>query len=937
MSFLRIMVVCILVAAFSKNESYAQAIPPVLEPSERTQIRLTKEEFQYIAQQKPIKIAVDPNWAPIESINQKTGEYTGIVSDLIRRISEISGLRFQVTPTKTWEETLQRFRDNEIGMIPAISRTAEREAQMHFSNPALSLSNAIIMRTSAPFIGGLSDLKGKRIGVKKGNSLHQYLEKNHPELKLVLLGDTLEGIDQLAKKKIDAYADTLEVIGYLINQRGLYNLKLALRLPVKRELFIGLQKELDIAVLSIINKSLNLIDEKERRAIQQKWISLNVEERVNYDILWKLSLFGILIILIIVYWNRRLAIYNRDVQKANAALAETQRIAGLGSWDYFPRTRKLKWSEEVYRIAGRDVQAKPPTFNEYFNSIHKEDRKKYRDSIKKALAGNPYEVELRHIMPDGSYNYTLTRAKPVFEDGKVISVQGTVLDLTKLRQVELALQDEMAQRLKYEESLNKAKLEAENANRSKSEFLANMSHEIRTPLNAVIGFSELLEKTEVTEKQKGYLKSIRSGGKTLLSIINDILDLSKIESGKLVIHPEPSIIQSVIGEICQIFEPETQKKGLSLRLAIADDMPSCLMLDESRIRQVLFNLIGNAIKFTDHGSIDVSVGCQPNHNVPRTFDLEMEIMDTGVGIPVDQQQKVFEYFEQQDGQSNRKYGGTGLGLTISARLVEKMGGEISLQSTPGVGSTFTVKIRGLTQKDIDTQNSLCKELSMQSLVHFDKATLLVVDDIESNRNLVSSALEDSDIKIIEATDGSQAVLMSESDSPDLILMDLRMPVMGGIEAAEKIKANPITANIPIVAVTASTDLSFKNNASEKFDGYLVKPFTNKQLVDELKRFMPHQIEKGNMPPDTRLKASRISLTIETKSILNDRVAHLWRKATQTGGFDDLNAFAVAVGTVAAEYQNQALIGYAETFRKSVDEFDIESIEQQLQSFDELIS
>jgi len=247
----------------------------------------------------------------------------------------------------------------------------------------------------------------------------------------------------------------------------------------------------------------------------------------------------------------------------------------------------------------------------------------------------------------------------------------------------------LAERKQAEKALKQAKEAAEAANRAKSEFLANMSHEIRTPLNAVIGFSDLLSSQINSDKQKNYLSSIKKAGKTLLSLINDILDLSKIEAGRLEIQSETINPILIFTELEQIFALKIAEKRLEFIIDI--DLPATLVLDQTRLRQVLFNLLGNAIKFTEQGDIKLSAHIRSQENDSRKVDLIIAVADTGIGIPKDQQNVIFEYFQQQDGQTTRKYGGTGLGLAITKRLVEMMNGQISVRSEQG--SVFEITLR----------------------------------------------------------------------------------------------------------------------------------------------------------------------------------------------------------------------------------------------------
>ncbi|MBN2682923.1 MAG: response regulator [Bacteroidales bacterium] len=514
---------------------------------------------------------------------------------------------------------------------------------------------------------------------------------------------------------------------------------------------------------------------------------------------------------------------------------------------------------------------------------------------------------------------------------------------TKKEELLLAVFSEMLvnfnNRTTLEKRLIDEKKKADSANKAKSEFLANMSHEIRTPMNAILGFSEALYHKLENDNHKKMIKSVLSGGNLLLSLLNDILDLSKIEADKIEISPQPVDTINVINEIKLLFFEKTQKKGVALSVDATDSFPEGLLLDEIRFKQIIFNLVGNATKFTHKGFVRIKLDFV--HSSDAGGELRIDISDTGIGIPDDQQKIIFEAFRQQSGQSNRQYGGAGLGLAISKRLAEKMKGNITVKSEIGKGSVFSLVIPDVKvcEKIIEKND---KYLPIDDIV-FEENTILVVDDVISNIEAVESLLQGMGLRIVSADNGEMALEILKHTNPALILLDIRMPGLNGYQVAEIIKTNDSKKHIPVVALTASVSAKTNKDQLRNFNGFLYKPVSKGELVNELMKFLAYQKLKKQENNISSFETTLNILPNNTKEklpeigkILKNDYLPIWNEIKDGLVLFKIEDFANQLIDFGNSNKIDFLIQYSEQIIDYVNNVNIEDLLIHLNKFPEII-
>jgi len=572
------------VASISHNEhrvirqSWLQAGQPLIE---KTGIELSTTDVGWLKHHPDLTVAFRSDWPPFEYAQD--GRPTGLVPDLVTRLEEELNVQFNRTLVASRMVAEEQLQSGKVDILPGLSRTPRTEDDFLFTRAYLTVPIALAIRDDGRFIGDLRELRDERVGVVNRHAAHDYLLIHHPNLDLYPVATVEEGLLALSNGDLDVMVTHIPAVSYTVARLGLSNLRITSITPYQYDLRLAVRKD-NPELQRVLNKALGNLEASETESIYNRWIHLDIEQEADYTVVRRVVLIAVLVVLIFLYWNRKLS---REVD---------ERIRSENA---------LRRSEDELRAA-------------------------------------------------------------------------------KLEAERLAR-------------------EAETASLAKSEFLANMSHEIRTPMNAVIGYSDLLSNSVTDPQQRNYLDAIRAGSRSLLMLINDILDLSRIEAGKMRLDYSPVSVRRLLGDVRHIFDLRAREQGITLEVSVDSGMPGAMMLDETRLRQVLFNLVGNAIKFTHEGGVTVRATAKPlkprgeaspGSGTParQFYKLVVTVKDSGIGIAQDQLDRIFDAFEQQEGQNTRRYGGTGLGLAISRKLARMMGGELDVESESGQGSTFTVTL-----------------------------------------------------------------------------------------------------------------------------------------------------------------------------------------------------------------------------------------------------
>ena len=531
------------------------------------------------------------------------------------------------------------------------------------------------------------------------------------------------------------------------------------------------------------------------------------------------------------------------LENSNRALESAQSIARLGNWSLDIKSGRVQWSKQLYDMYEWPVEREPPDHDALLSHYTKESAQQLAKAVQLSLSdGVPYAMTLERSNVTNGVRYVAVDGRPqIDESGSVVGSFGTVRDVTA--------------EVERESALREARARSDDANRSKTEFLANMSHEIRTPMSAILGYADLLEDPTLTERQRSeHVGTIKRNGEQLLAIINDILDISKIEAGRMLVERIGTSPHEVLKEVAGLMRVKAEAKGIDLRLECATPVPETIQTDPTRLRQILVNLVGNAIKFTELGHVAVVLGFEAS-GAGGTIRFAVE--DTGIGMNSEQLRHCFTAFTQADASVTRRFGGTGLGLRISQRLADMLGGEITVRSEPGVGSTFTLSIDAGEIRDVRLLEHYMFEADSRAgrlagagdtpARPLDGIRILLMEDGPDNLRLISTHLRACGANVTTARNGLEGMAhLTTTGTPDgglldplsldAILSDMQMPEMDGYTTVSLLREKG--CDLPIVALTAHAMPEDEQRCLDAgCDAYAAKPLSRDQLVAIVLRAM----------------------------------------------------------------------------------------------------
>ncbi|WP_065257079.1 transporter substrate-binding domain-containing protein [Pseudomonas bananamidigenes] len=762
-------------------------------------LQLTHREEQWLKKHPVVSVVVNEAFAPLTFFDTD-GNFRGISADLLELIRLRTGLRFDVRRSRSDAEMIKQIENRQVDLIAALLPTPRREETLRFSRPYLENSYVLLTRKAADSPTHLGQLKRKRLAIAQGNPMIEYLRREFPYIQLIETPDTFSAVALLDEGQVDGAVNSLVIANYFIASHIFEQpLQITTTIGTRQAAFSLATARDNPELSSIIDKTLMSITPEELGIINGRWrgySSVSQGAWHQYRRLFYQVIGGAgLLLLLSLFWNAYMRRQIRQRKSAERALSDQLE---------FMRSLLNGTPHPIY-VRDRQglLQSCNDSYLETFN-VRREDV--IGKSVMEGALNNAYEARVFQA----DYQRVVTEGKPLVLDRPLhigdrrLTIYHWILpyrDSSGDVQGIIGGWIDISERHELFDELRTAKERADDANRAKSTFLATMSHEIRTPMNAVIGMLELsLKRMDKMHPDRANIETAYSSAKDLLGLIGDILDIARIESGRLSLSPQRVNLVGTIGSVIRIFEGLARQKHLDLTLNVSPPgLDVDVHLDPLRFKQVLSNLISNAIKFTEHGQVQVSLEVLAGER-PDCSRVKLTVQDSGIGITAEDQRRLFEPFAQARHGKCRAIGGAGLGLVISRNLCEMMGGELQLSSQPGGGTQVSVSLPLATLPAQVTG----PELEPQIQTALTPLNVLIVDDHPANRLLMCQQLEYLGHRYSIAEEGRSALEQWKGSTFDLVIADCNMPVMNGYELTRAIRRHERLTQRPACVVLGFT-------------------------------------------------------------------------------------------------------------------------------------
>ncbi|SKB97596.1 transporter substrate-binding domain-containing protein [Luteibacter sp. 22Crub2.1] len=796
------------------TDDHAWALPS----SSEADVPLSEDERRWLATLPVLRIGIDPTAAPLSMIG-RDGEAEGLSIDYLEAALHALGLRTRTVPTTDWHEAVRAASAGDIDVLPAASaRNAELGRHFIFSAPYAEFPVMIVTREDFATIGDSHDLAGRHVAANLSQGAVAAAVKAIPGVGVIDVRTTADGLQAVATGTAEAYVGDIATAEALIRRDYPAKLKLAAPTNERAELTVAVSARY-APLVPLIDRALARLPERRSQSIRNTWLRSHYTWGGSWtEIARKVGPAGVLALLLLMavsYAYLQLRRETRRRVRSEAQLADVTRHMPAVVYRFMYRTD----GPITFIYVGGNPE---PMFGIDAETILRDERRAFervderdQSSLLAAMAQSaatlqPLHAELRvrDVAPE---RWVASHALPR-RVGDAVEFTGYWIDVSE--------------RHRQSSQLASAKLAAEAATQAKSRFLATMSHEIRTPMHGVLGTLEILGETELDEAQRRLLTTAESSAEALLQILDDVLDFSRIEAGRVLLDPSPVDIRSLVSGVIDLHRWQAGKKGLRLGTRIDPRLAACLLVDSSRLRQILLNLVSNAVKFTEEGGVELTVDVvEDAHEVQA---VRFCIGDTGIGVAADDIERLFSPFSQAEASTARRFGGSGLGLTISRSLVELLHGQIAMSGSPGQGTRVTV----------DLSLPVCEATSPTHTVPEPTGTVartchvLVAEDHAINRELVAAQLERLGHPYRIANDGAEALAIAGQWRVDVLLTDIHMPVMDGHELIRALRERGETMRI--VAMTADVMATERDRClADGVDAFVTKPLRLATLRDAI--------------------------------------------------------------------------------------------------------